>query len=49
MGFLDAAEQVLKQEGQALHYDETTRRAIAQALITTHGQTPPAQCSPQAD
>ena len=40
MGFLDAAEQVLKQEGQPLHYDEITRRAIAQGLITTQGQTP---------
>lgn len=29
MGFLDAAEQVLKQEGQPLHYDEITRRATA--------------------
>ena len=40
MGFLDAAEQVLKQEGQPLHYDEITRRALAQALITTRDQTP---------
>ncbi len=29
MGFLDAAEQVLKQEGQPLHCDEITRRATA--------------------
>ena len=40
MTFLDAAEQVLRQEGQPLHYDEITRRAIAQGLITTKGRTP---------
>ena len=40
MTFLDAAEQVLKQEGQPLHYREITRRAIAQGLIITHGQSP---------
>ena len=40
VGFLDAAEQVLRQQGQPLHYDEITRRAIAQALIATHGQSP---------
>lgn len=40
MTFLDGAEQVLRQEGQPLHYDEITRRAIAQGLITTQGQTP---------
>ena len=40
VGFLDAAEQVLRQEGQPLHYDEITSRAIAQGLITTQGQTP---------
>ena len=40
MGFLDAAEQVLTQEGQPLHYNEITNRAIAQGLITTQGQTP---------
>ena len=40
MGFLDAAEQVLKREGQPLPYDEITSRAIARGLITTEGQTP---------
>ena len=40
MGFLDATEPVLKQEGQPLHYSEITRRGISQGLTTTQGQTP---------
>jgi restriction system protein len=40
MGFLKAAEEVLKQAGQPLHYDEITERAIAQGLIHTKGKTP---------
>jgi restriction system protein len=40
MGFLDAAEEVLKQAGEPLHYREITERAIAQGLIETKGQTP---------
>ncbi len=42
MGFIDVAEQALRQEGQPVHYDDITRRAIAQGLITTQGQTPAA-------
>jgi len=40
MGFLDAAEEVLKQAGEPLHYREITEHAIAQGLIETRGQTP---------
>ena len=40
MGFLDAAEEVLKRAGEPLHYREITGRAIAQGLVETKGQTP---------
>lgn len=40
MGFLEAAEEVLKQEGQPLHYDEITKRAMDLGLIETKGKTP---------
>ncbi len=40
--FLDAAQQVLKQAGEPLHYAEITRRALAAGLVDTRGQTPEA-------
>jgi restriction system protein len=40
MRFLEAAIEILKQTGQPLHYDEMTKRAIAQGLIQTKGKTP---------
>jgi hypothetical protein len=40
MTYTEAAEYVLKQAGQPLHFREITRRAIAQGLIEVEGQTP---------
>ena len=40
MSFLDAAKHILHKEGRALHYEEIMRRAIAQNLVRTEGQTP---------
>lgn len=40
MSFLDAAQDILQREGRALHYEEIMRRAIAQNLVQTKGQTP---------
>jgi restriction system protein len=42
MAFLQAAEQVLRAAGAPLHYEEITRRALEQGLITTSGKTPAA-------
>jgi restriction system protein len=40
MGFLDAAEEVLRQASEPLHYREITERARARNLVETKGQTP---------
>ena len=40
MGFLDAAEEVLRQASEPLHYREITERARARDLVETKGQTP---------
>ena len=40
MTYTEAAEYVLKQAGQPLHFREITRRAIAQGLIVVEGHTP---------
>ena len=42
MNFLDAAHQVLQQAQEPLHFTEIARRALAQKLIITEGQTPDA-------
>lgn len=42
MTYLDAAQTILSAAGQALHFDEITRRALAQKLITPQGLTPEA-------
>jgi len=44
LSFTDAAERVLEAQKDAkpLHYREITKRALAQGLITTEGQTPEA-------
>lgn len=40
MNSLDAAERVLKEAGEPLHYKEITKRVLAQALWATRGKTP---------
>ena len=40
MTYTEAAEKVLTQAGQPLHFREITRRAIAQGLIEVEGRTP---------
>ncbi len=38
--FRAAAIKILKDEGQALHYEEITKRVLAQKLVQTKGETP---------
>ncbi len=40
MNVLQAAEQVLKEAGEPLHYQEITRRMLQRQLWTTQGKTP---------
>jgi restriction system protein len=47
MTFLQAAEQVLRTAGTPLHYEEITKRALAQGLIATTGKTPAATLNAQ--
>ena len=42
LSFLDAAEQVLREAGDSLHYEEITKRALAAGLIRTGSKTPAA-------
>ncbi len=42
MNFLDAAQQILEEASQPLHYTEITRRALINNLISPKGQTPAA-------
>lgn len=42
MHILDAAEQVLKEAGEPLHYGEITRRMAREGLWTSTGKTPDA-------
>lgn len=42
MNFLDAAFVILKQANTPLHYADITRRALAQNILDTKGQTPEA-------
>lgn len=45
MTYLEAAYQVLRQAGTALHADEITQRALSQGFITPTGRTPAATMS----
>lgn len=47
MTFLDAAERVLREAKEPLHYKEITRRALAGGLIETAGETPDATMGSQ--
>ncbi|MBN1135423.1 MAG: restriction endonuclease [Anaerolineae bacterium] len=47
MTFVEAAEQVLRTAGEPLHYEEITKRALAQGLLTTTGKTPAATLNAQ--
>lgn len=40
MTFLEAAERVLKEAGQSLHYRLITKRALEGGLLSTNGLTP---------
>jgi restriction system protein len=40
MSYLDAAHHILREHGAPLHYEEITRRALAQSLIAPKGQSP---------
>jgi len=40
MQFKDAAYEILKEAGEALHYNEITKRAFEANLLSTTGQTP---------
>jgi restriction system protein len=42
MDFLTAAQKILEQEGQPLHYKKITKLALQQELITPSGLTPEA-------
>ena len=42
MNSLDAAERILKEAGESLHYEEITRRALEKGLWATRGKTPAA-------
>lgn len=42
MTYLDAAFTILQAAGEALHYEEITRRALDQNLIASQGLTPAA-------
>ena len=42
MSFLDAAERVLREAGDSLHYEEIAKRALAAGLIRTGSKTPAA-------
>ncbi len=47
LGFLGAAERVLADAGEALHYGEITRRALAGGWLVTAGKTPDATMNAQ--
>jgi len=47
MTFLQAAEHILRTANAPLHYEEITRRALAQGLIATAGKTPAATLNAQ--
>jgi restriction system protein len=47
MTYLDAAEHVLQEAGQPLHYREITKRALAQGLLEITGKTPEATMGAQ--
>ncbi|MBE0418184.1 MAG: restriction endonuclease [Coriobacteriia bacterium] len=47
MGMLDAAEKVLRERGEPLHYRDITARAITKGLIITSGKTPEATLNAQ--
>jgi hypothetical protein len=40
MQFKDAAYEILKEYGKALHYNEITDRALEAGMISTTGLTP---------
>lgn len=40
MQFKDAAYEILKKSGEALHYSEITDKALEKGILTTSGQTP---------
>ena len=40
MTFLEAALEILRHEGQPLHYKELTERALGKKLLTFVGRTP---------
>ena len=42
MNFLDCAYDILKKANNPLHYTEITRRALADGILDTKGQTPEA-------
>jgi hypothetical protein len=45
--YLSAARAILKDHPSGLHYEELTRRALEQGLITTSGKTPEASMNAQ--
>jgi restriction system protein len=47
MNSLEAAETILSQAGEPLHYQEITRRILAQKLWATQGKTPDATINAQ--
>ena len=47
LGFLGAAERVLVDAGEPLHYGEITRRALANEWVVTTGKTPDATLNAQ--
>ena len=47
LGFLGAAERVLSEAGEPLHYGEITRRALASGWVVTSGKTPDATLNAQ--
>src|SRR3954451_3674637 len=40
MTFLEAALEILRREGRALHYKELTERAMGKKMLTFVGRTP---------
>lgn len=47
LGFLGAAERVLAEAGEPLHYGEITHRALANGWVVTAGKTPEATMNAQ--
>ncbi len=47
LGFLGAAQRVLADSGEPLHYGEVTRRALAGGWLETSGKTPDATMNAQ--